>query len=81
MLELQKSVNKPINESSDNFMDGYDSANTAPTTPAIELGISKDKESFPEDRVPPNLFATTIAQQGVPATIAGQPIALKTAMK
>jgi hypothetical protein len=49
-------------------------------SPYNERQMSGDS-GYPTDRVPGQLFSTTIAQQGVPATISGQPVVLKTAMK
>lgn len=80
MLELEKAVRKPVHETSDDFMDSGE-PNRTPLTSANGVGNITMKQPLPHDRVPSHLFSTTIAQQGVPATIAGQPIALKTAMK
>ncbi len=72
-------MKKPVIEPSDDFMGAADGHPTSST--GVDTLDQHILEESHQDRVPTHLFAATIAQQGVPATIAGQPIALKTAMK
>ena len=86
-LELQKMLMKEQDDEDEpDFMIGYDSP-MVPGTPGDSLSFMEGNEfqayapGQPKDYVPSNLFAANIADQGLPATLTAQPVALRTAMK
>lgn len=88
-MELQRAIMQSEQDDEEiDFMRGYDSPN-APSTPGDGLlGFEHFAGDFfatlpnnPKDFVPSNLFSAKMAEQGLPATLTAQPVALRTAMK